>query len=129
MPATGWSSRREVFCKKEVPKKVLKFTRKHLCRSLFFNKVSGLLSATLLKKDSYTDEFQWILRNPWEYPFIEYLQSLHPSLVHILTKLKFLEQTERENASTTLVREKHFHLSFGLLEWNYFCYSVIDCNF
>ena len=33
------SSRPEVFCKEGVLKKLVKFTGKHLCRSLFFNKV------------------------------------------------------------------------------------------
>ena len=39
------SSHPEVFCKNGVLKNFAKFTRKHLCQSLFFNKV-----ATLLKK-------------------------------------------------------------------------------
>ena len=36
------SSRPEVFCKKAVLRSVTKFTGKHLCLSLFFNKVAGL---------------------------------------------------------------------------------------
>ena len=36
--------------KKGVLKNFAKFTRKHLCRSLLFNKAIGLRSATLLKK-------------------------------------------------------------------------------
>ena len=36
------SSRPEVFCKKGVLRNVTKFTGKHLCQSLFFNKVAGL---------------------------------------------------------------------------------------
>ena len=44
------SSRPEVFCKKEVLENFEKFTGKHLCQSLFFNKVAGLRHATLLKK-------------------------------------------------------------------------------
>ena len=44
------SSRAEVFCKKGVPRNFTKFTGKHLCQSLFFNKVAGLKPATLLKK-------------------------------------------------------------------------------
>ena len=40
----------EVFCKKGVLKTFAKLTGKHLCQSLFFNKVIGLMSATLLKK-------------------------------------------------------------------------------
>ena len=36
------TSRPEVFCKKDVLKNFAKFTGKHLCQSLFFNKVAGL---------------------------------------------------------------------------------------
>ena len=44
------SSRPEVFCKKRILKNFTKFTGKHLCQRLFFNKVAGLRAATLLKK-------------------------------------------------------------------------------
>ena len=44
------SSRPEVFCKKGVLRNFAKFTGKHPCQSLFFNKVVGLRAATLLKK-------------------------------------------------------------------------------
>ena len=44
------SSPPEVFCKKGVLKNFVKFTGKHLCQSLFLNKVAGLSPATLLKK-------------------------------------------------------------------------------
>ena len=43
-------SRPEVFCKKGALRNFAKFTGKHLCQSLFFNKVAGLRPATLLKK-------------------------------------------------------------------------------
>ena len=36
--------------KKGVLRNFAKFTVKHLCQSLFFNKIAGLRSATLLKK-------------------------------------------------------------------------------
>ena len=50
--STFRSSRPEVFCKKGVHRNFAKFQRKHLCQSLFFNKVagSGLRPAALLKK-------------------------------------------------------------------------------
>ena len=47
----------EVFYKKCILKNFAKFTGKHLCQSLFFNKVAGLGPATLLKRDSGTDIF------------------------------------------------------------------------
>ena len=48
--ASSGSSRPEVFCKKGVLRNFTKFTGKHMCQSLFFNKVAGLRPATLLKK-------------------------------------------------------------------------------
>ena len=44
------SSRPEVCCKSGVLRNFTKFKGKHLCQSLFFNKVAGLTPATLLKK-------------------------------------------------------------------------------
>ena len=39
-----------VFCVKSVLKNFTKFTGKHMCLSLFFNKAAGLRAASLLKK-------------------------------------------------------------------------------
>ena len=36
------NNRQEVFCEKGVLRNFAKFTGKHLCQSLFFNKVAGL---------------------------------------------------------------------------------------
>ena len=44
------SRRLEVFCKKAVQRNFAKFTGKHLCQCLFFNKVAGLSPASLLKR-------------------------------------------------------------------------------
>ena len=44
------SSRLDVFWKKGVVRNFVKFTGKHLCQSLFFDKIAGLIPATLLKK-------------------------------------------------------------------------------
>ena len=51
------SSRPEVFCKKGALRNFAKFTEKHLCRSLVFNKIAGLSPATLLKRGSGTGVF------------------------------------------------------------------------
>ena len=48
-------SRPEVFRKKGVHRNFAKFTGKHLCQSLFFNKVAG--RATLLKKETLAQVF------------------------------------------------------------------------
>ena len=44
------SSHLEMFCRKGVLRNFEKFTEKHLCQSLLFNKVAGLRTVTLLKK-------------------------------------------------------------------------------
>ena len=51
------SSRPDMFCKKGVLRNLTKFKGKHLCQSLFLNKVAGLRPATLLKRDSGTGVF------------------------------------------------------------------------
>ena len=43
------SSRPEVFCKKDVLRSFAKFTGKHLCQCLFFNKAAGCQSLFLIK--------------------------------------------------------------------------------
>ena len=50
MPRSLRSNRQDVFYEKGVLKNLAKFTGKHLCQSLLFNKVSGLKSATLFKR-------------------------------------------------------------------------------
>ena len=68
------SSRLEVFCRNGVVKNFAKFTGKHLCQSLFFNKVAGLRPATLLKKRlwhrCFPVNFAKLLRTP---SFTKYL--------------------------------------------------------
>ena len=53
--------------KKGAHRNFTKFTGKHLCQSLFFNKVAGLRSATLLKKETmaqvFSCEFSKISKN------------------------------------------------------------------
>ena len=51
------SRRPEVFCKKGVLRNFAKFIGKHLYQSLFFNKVAGLRSVTLLKKETLVQVF------------------------------------------------------------------------
>ena len=51
------SSRPEVFCIKGVLENFAKFTVKHRCQSLIFNKVTGLRPATLLKKEALAQVF------------------------------------------------------------------------
>ena len=53
------SSRQEVLCEKGVLRNFTKFTRKHLCRSLFFNKVAGL------RRRCFLVNFMKFLRTPF----------------------------------------------------------------
>ena len=52
----------EVFYKKGVLIIFAKFTGKHLCQSLFFNKVAGVSLQLYSKRDFDTNVFLWILR-------------------------------------------------------------------
>ena len=65
------SSRSEVLCKRGALKNFAKFTEKRLCQSLFFNKVTGLSPATLLKKKlwhrCFPVNFAKFLRTPFFY--------------------------------------------------------------
>ena len=56
------SSRPEVFCKKGVLRNLTKFTGKHLCQRLFFNKVEGLLKNRLWRR-CFAVNFVKFLRN------------------------------------------------------------------
>ena len=51
------SSHQRCSMKKGVLRNFAKITGKHLCQSLFFDRVAGLRPATLLKRDSATDVF------------------------------------------------------------------------
>ena len=68
------NSRPEVFCKKGVLRNFVKFTRKHLCQSLFLNKITGLRPVTLLEKRLWrrclSVNFAKFLRTPF---FTEHL--------------------------------------------------------
>ena len=72
--SNGKSSRPEVFCQKSILRNFVKFTGKHLCQSLFFNKVAALRPATLLKMRlrhrCFPVNFVKFVRTPF---FIEHL--------------------------------------------------------
>ena len=57
------SSRPDVFCKKGVLRNFAKFTGKHLCQSLFFNKVVGLRPAKGCLAQVFPCEFCKISEN------------------------------------------------------------------
>ena len=64
------SSRPEVFCKKGILTNFAKFAAKHLCQSLFFNKVAGLRPELMIqnarkykKSKSLTHIFKRFIEN------------------------------------------------------------------
>ena len=61
----------EMFCKIGVLRNFAKVTEKHLCQSLFFNKVASLRPTTLLKKRLWHRWFLWIFRNFQEHIFLQ----------------------------------------------------------
>ena len=71
------NSRPEEFCKKGVLRNFTKFTGKHLCQSLFFNKVAGLSPAALLKKRlwqrCFPVNFVKFLRTPFHTEHLSWL--------------------------------------------------------
>ena len=64
------SSPPEVYCKRVVLKNFPKFTRKHLCQSLFFDKVAGLRPETLSKKRLWHMRFLVNFANFLRVPFL-----------------------------------------------------------
>ena len=60
------SSHRKVSARKGVLRNFANFTGQHMCRSLFFNRVAGLMASGLQlyqNRDSGTGVFRWILWN------------------------------------------------------------------
>ena len=68
---TKRSNHLEAFRKKGALKNITKFTWKHLCWSPFFDKVACLRPETLLKRDSNTGIFRWILWSFLRTPFLQ----------------------------------------------------------
>ena len=55
--------RSEVFCKVDVLKNFIKLFRKHMCRSLFLNKIPRKSLCNVVKKRALYQCFLWILNN------------------------------------------------------------------
>ena len=57
--AAGQKQPPEVFCKEGVFKNFLKFTGKHKCQSLFFNKITVWWSSSFIKKETLLQVFSY----------------------------------------------------------------------
>ena len=117
------SSTPEVFCKEGALRNFAKFTIKHLCHSLFFNKVAGVRPATLLKKRPwhryFPVNFAKFLRTPFP---TEHLRSL---LLDIITKYEKRQKYLPIMHEATCENYFDFkHFVFCSFVW----YSMTCCN-
>ena len=101
------SSRPDVFCKKGVLRNVAKYTGKHLCRSLFFNKVAGLrhLWRTPL-----------VVLSAWQCFFCEAFTKLCE--ISACGKHRDFWRNDKWRTVSMLVCERQFRLQ--LVSWGYF---------
>ena len=113
-------SRSEVFCKKGVLENFAKFTGKHLCQGLFFNKVAGLRPTTLLKRDSRTGVFVflWILRNLWEH-FFEHVRWLFLYVFEKVTSKSSFKYIERDQSGDLIMKLSRVR-SLKMVFWKLF---------
>ena len=90
-----------MFCKKGVLRNFAKFTRKHLCQSLLFNKVAWLSPATLLKKKlwhrCFPVNFAKFLKTPFLTEEHIFLQNASSVLFCLVTYSHILENCGEED--------------------------------
>ena len=82
-----------------------KFTRKHLCQSLFFNKVSGLRPATLFKK--------WLYHRCFPVNFVKFLRT-HFYIEHLWWLLFPCLSENSENTENSFTVSESCSSSFML---------------
>ena len=117
----------QVFCKKGALRNFAKFTGKRLCQGLFFNKLAGRRSATLLKKrlwhGCFHVNFTKFLRTPF---LTEHLQRLLLQIWRInkgktvigdlLTPLNLKMVINKTNSPTAMLQNVSFTLVLTLLQ-------------
>ena len=124
-----------MFCNKGVLRNLAKFTGKRLCQRLFFNKVAGLRTATLLLKSLWNRcfpvNFVKFLRTPF---FTEHLRWLLPMDIREAGHCKVIrsiqprfsfEKKKNPKQSSGSVWKKSF-LKMSLNSQENFCTRV--CN-
>ena len=116
-----------VFCKKGVLRNSAKFTEKHLCQSLFCNKVAALKQATLLKKRlwhrCFPVDFAKFLRTPFLTEQLRWL--LLYVILKILNVAEFLMSLGTNDQTFVYIT-----VCFQILYFsdNYICFLLI-CTF
>ena len=86
------SSRPEVFCKKGVLRNFTKFTGKHLCQSLFFNKVADLRSLSNQWTGFYMIGTSIMKELNAKYFYFRLFMGIIIGNIHIFQKLVFTLQ-------------------------------------
>ena len=108
------SSHRRYSVRKVVLRNFTKFTGKHLCQSLFFNKVAGLRPATLLKRRLWPEACNFIEKKDWHsfFPmnFVKFLRTLFFFTEHPWTTVSVLLFISRYkgNSNTTCFEKLMF---------------------
>ena len=120
------SSHWEVFCVKDVLRNFAKFPGKHLCQSLFFNKVAGLMpkGCNFIKKETlahdFSRKFGKISKNTLNY--IIPLMAASGSLTRFWIRpcaLKFIQYTRGNNSPKTVLKG-HYHGCVSINFTNFF---------
>ena len=81
-------SRPELFCKNDVLKNLTKFTGKHLCQSVFFNKFASLRPVTLAQV--FSCEFCDIFKNTFFIKHFRWLLLYHQNCFVAIRTLRHL---------------------------------------
>ena len=107
------SSRPEVFCKRGILEQFTKFKGKHLCQSLFFNKVAGLkntfFNRTPLVAASEISEINSIVLKEIKAMAVRSTSSRHSNCKNKTVPLTF------QNLFTIKPRNRYTHCKFLIL--------------
>ena len=125
------SSRPEVFCKKSVIRNCSKFTGKHLCQSLFLNKVAGPISKnTFFSQNTSGDWFcKMEIRNHFFRSKVSGLECLHWLTVILTSSLITRWALMNQCVSRIILRKVSFYtyvstLSLIILQHQWFFYHI-----
>ena len=110
---------KEVFYKKGVLRNFPKFTGKHLCQSLFFNKVLGLYTSWKHQKTRatfFTEQLRWLLLLLTSILYQPYPRELYqPGFTCSKSTMEIPEQCIRSLSSSYFEQISHIVLVFLLL--------------
>ena len=140
------SSRPEVFCRKGVLRNFAKFTGKHLCQSLFFNKVEGLRPlrfwhryfpmnfSKFLRAPIFAEYLRWVLLIVLARKWTNSANFFLLYLVFFYKHWRFMGQAKRENIFIPLFQ---FHLLADIhhvlitlhLRWQLRIFNRKACNY